>query len=359
MVERSAQTNAPPIASELIQLVRDTLESSLAPDWSVEIDRRPRRADAQLRLTAPDGRSATLAIQAKTVLDARDVPAVSDQLRLRDDQERDGGLVVARYLSPRAREALISAGVSYVDATGNVRIEVVEPAVFILLGGANRDPWRSPERPTNSLRGRPAARVVRALVDLRPPWKVRELAQAAGASLGSTARTLDFLSREALVERDDAGAVVGVDWPGLLERWAADYDLVRRRRAVRLLAPRGLDGVEDALRASDGQYAVSGSLAAARWAPYAEARLALIYSPDVEELQSRLGLREAPSRPNVILIEPDDDYVFDRNVERDGLRLAAPSQVAVDLLVGPGRNPEEGKALISWMAAHEREWRGR
>jgi hypothetical protein len=83
-----------------------------------------------------------------------------------------------------------------------------------------------------------------------------------------------------------------------------------------------------------------------------------VYSPDVDGLRSRLGLREPPSRPNLVLIEPDDDYVFERDVERDGLRLAAPSQVAVDLLAGPGRNPEEGKALIDWMAANESEWRG-
>jgi hypothetical protein len=47
-----------------------------------------------------------------------------------------------------------------------------------------------------------------------------------------------------------------------------------------------------------------------------------------------------------------------RPVERDGLRFAAPSQVAVDLLAGPGRNPEEGRALINWMQANETSWRG-
>ena len=344
------QSSSPPTISELIQLVRETLESSLAQDWSVNLDRPARGADARLRLSAPDSRSATLSIEAKSVLDTRDVPRIRDRL----DAE---GLVVARYLSPRTREALIEAGMSYIDATGNVRISVAEPAVFVLMRGASCDPWRGPDRPTSSLRGRPAARVVRALVDLRPPWKVRELSQAAGASLGSTARTLDFLGREALVERNDAGALVDVNWPALLERWAEDYDLVGRRRAVRLLAPRGLDAVEDSLRASDGHYAISGSMAAARWAPYAEARLALVYAPDVEELQATLGLRAVPTRPNVVLIEPDDDYVFERTVELEGLRFAAPSQVAVDLLAGPGRNPEEGRALIRWMTEHEREWR--
>lgn len=356
-MERLIKTSAPPTASELIRFVRETLASSLPEGWSVEIDRQPRRDDARLRLSAPDGRSATLIVAAKAVVDARDVPAVKDRMGLDDDPDAAGGLVVARYLSPRAREALTEAGMSYVDATGNIRVVVSNPVVFVLLRGANSDPWRSPERPTNSLRGTPAARLVRALVDLRPPWKVRALAQAAGTSLGSTARTLDFLTREALVERDGSGTIVGVDWQALLERWAADYDLVRRRRAARLLAPRGVEAIEDDLRAWGAQYAISGSMAAARWAPYAEARLAVIYSPDVDALQAGLGLREVPSRPNVVLIEPDDDYVFERIVERDGLWLAAPSQVAVDLLTGPGRNPEEGRALIDWMTANEVAWR--
>ena len=358
-MERPTTRSAPPTERELIQLVRQTLDSTLAGDWSVEADRPSARADALLRLRAPDGRSATLLVEAKNVVDARDVPALKNEMRLDDDPAPSGGLVVARYLSPRAREALIEAGMSYLDATGNVRVMVREPSVFIAMQGANSDPWRSPDRPTNSLRGRPAARIVRMLIDLRPPWKVRELAGAAGASLGSTARTVDFLAREALVERDASGAIVGCDWPALLERWAADYDLVKRRRVVRLLAPRGVESIEDDLRTWKNQYAISGSMAAARWAPFAEARLALIYSSDVESLVSCLRLREPPSRPNVILLEPDDDYVFERTVERDRLRLVAPSQAAVDLLAGPGRNPTEGKALVDWMKANEREWRTR
>lgn len=356
-MERPKSPSRPPTERQLIDLVRATLEPTLPAGWGTDVTRGARRADAVLRLSGPDGRSATLVAEAKSIVDARDVPAVRARLRLDDDPETSGGLVVARYLSPRARQALTEAGLSYVDATGNIRLAVAQPAIFVVKEGADRDPWRTPDRPTSSLRGTPAARVVRTLVDLPPPWKIRELARAAGTSLGSTSRTVDFLAREALVKRDDAGAITDVDWPALLERWAADYDLARRRRVVRLLAPRGVESIEEALRPWNGEYAVSGSMAAARWAPYAQPRLALVYVPDADELLSRLGLREAPSRPNVLVIEPDDDYVLARAVQRDGLRLAAPSQVAVDLLAGPGRNPEEGQALISWMRTNEPAWR--
>lgn len=357
-MERWTTSPEPPTERQLVELARATLQSALPHTWTIQIEAASGATDRMLRVTGPDGRAAILPIEAKSILNARDVPAVRAQMRLDENADDAGGLVVARYLSPRAREALAEAGLSFVDATGNARVSLADPAVFVLKQGANSDPWRSPDRPTSSLRGTPAARVVRALVDLRPPWKIRELAQAAATSLGSTSRTVDFLAREALVQRDEAGAVVDVDWPALLTRWAADYELARQRRVRRLLAARGIEPVEDTLRNSGWSYVISGSLAAARWAPSAEPRLALVYTPDADELGSRLRLQDAPSRPNVLLIEPDDDYVFARQFERDGLRIAAPSQVAVDLLAGPGRNPEEGRALIDWMRAHETTWRG-
>jgi hypothetical protein len=54
---------------------------------------------------------------------------------------------------------------------------------------------------------------------------------------------------------------------------------------------------------------------------------------------------------------PEGGFPFDRGIEADGLRYAAPSQVAVDLLTGPGRSPSEGEALLDWMGDNERQWR--
>lgn len=60
---------------------------------------------------------------------------------------------------------------------------------------------------------------------------------------------------------------------------------------------------------------------------------------------------------NVLLIEPNDAGVFDGMETRQGVRYAAPSQVAADLLSSPGRGPSEGEELIRWMQANEEKWR--
>jgi hypothetical protein len=71
--------------------------------------------------------------------------------------------------------------------------------------------------------------------------------------------------------------------------------------------------VLDGLRGSEGlRYALTGSLAAQRLAPYATPRLAMLY---------------------------------------------VDNPTAVDLLTAPGRGPAEAQALMEWMQTHESDWR--
>ena len=86
-------------------------------------------------------------------------------------------------------------------------------------------------------------------------------------------------------------------------------------------------------------------------------RLASIYVTDAIQAIERLDLRETEAGANVVLLEPLDPVVFDRTVERDGLRCVAPSQLAVDLLTGPGREPSQGEQMLNWMEKNEHVWR--
>jgi hypothetical protein len=348
----------PPTERALGQLLERELRERLPSTWRVQRVERGRVRDMTIQVVAPDGRVGTLAVEARTLLDPRDVPAVAHELREgRPEHQAIPGVVLARYLSPRAREALARFGLSYMDATGNLSVRLDDPALALQSSGADRDPWRAPDRPTNSLRGLPAARVARTLVERCPSWRVRELAETSGASLGSTARTVDFLEREALLKRDDAKRIVEVNWAALLERWAADYMVDRGRQTTWRFAPRGAASVEKIVAGLGHNYAMSGSLAARRLAPYAEPRLALLYVEDLSDATAALDLAEAPDANNVLLVEPRDDLPFIRTRTIDGVRYTALGQVVVDLLTGPGRMPAEGQALIEWMRANEKAWR--
>lgn len=305
-------------------------------------------------IVGPNQSAATVMIEARASLDPKGARVLLDVL---DEQPRRGPLVVvARYLSATTRERLRKGGVSYLDLTGNVRIVLSEPGLFIETHGASEDPDRE-ERPARSLRGPKAGRVVRALIDNERPLGVRALAAQTKLDAGYVSRVLALLEKEALITRVDRGRTESVDWPSLLRRWANDAPLETRGTISKFLEPRGLSILLDRLTNSTDRYAVTGSLAAAAIAPIAPPRLAIIWMDDASAAALRLGLRQADAGANVLLVEPRDHIVFEGAHTSGGVCYAASSQVAADLLTSPGRGPAEGEELIGWMEKHEKEWR--
>ncbi len=342
------------------------VEQRLPSGWKLTIDEEVRlgdlQVDALVEMQAPDGSRTVLVVEAKRELATRDVANILEQLELvhgrMGRQMRAQPMLIARYLAASTRERLEQQGAAYADATGNLRIVLDRPALFLRDAGAQRDPWRGPGRPRGSLKGPPAARVVRALADFAPPFTVPELIQRSGASTGATYRVVEFLEQEDLIERRPRGQITTVDWRALLERWSEDYGFQVTNAVVSYLAPRGLSTLVQALRgAPELRYVLTGSLAAERFAPYAPSRLAAIYVDRFDQAAERLDLREVDAGANVLLATSDYDVVFERAQNIDGLRLAAPSQVAVDLLTAPGRGPTEAQALLDWMRANELAWR--
>ena len=76
-----------------------------------------------------------------------------------------------------------------------------------------------------------------------------------------------------------------------------------------------------------------------------------------EAMAADLALTPTDSGTNVLLVEPFSPVLMQRTEARDGLRCAALSQVAADLLASPGRGPAEGDALVAWMRENEDAWR--
>lgn len=345
--------------TQLISSLEDQLRRRLPPSWTIDVKREPKtprgRPDALLRLRGPDGRETQLVVEAKANVEPRNVSDMVAQLRRWPDAKP---FVFAQFLSPRAREELTESGVGYADSTGNMRLVVDQPALFIETDGANSNPFPAHRAfPIRTLKGPSAARVVRALCDFAPPYGIRQLAARAGTSPASVSRVVDLLDRDALLTRGPRGEVSTVDWSGVIRRWAQDYSFTESNRTEMFLEPRGLDSLQRKLEKSRDTYAVTGSMPAAAVAPAVSPRLAAVYVEDTPRAAERLGLRPAEAGANVLLVEPFDPVVFDRTWSRDGLVYCALSQVAADLLSSPGRGPAEGTELIRWMEANEDAWR--
>ena len=345
--------------TQLLSSLEDQLRRRLPSSWRLDVKREPKtprsRPDALFRLRSPDGRETQLIVEANASVEPRNVINMVTQLRRFTDATL---LVVAPFLSARAREELVAAGASYADSTGNMRLVLDDPALFIEAAGASSNPFPARRAfPLRSLKGPAAARVVRGLCDFAPPYGIRQLATGVGASPASVSRVVDLLDREALLTRRPRGEVSTVDWPGVIRRWVQDYSFTESNRAETFLEPRGLDALQRKLAKSRETYAVTGSLPAALVAPVASPRLAAVYVGDTTRAAERLGLRATEAGANVLLVEPFDPVVFDRTWNRNGVSYCALSQVTADLFSGPGRGPAEATELIRWMEANEDAWR--
>ena len=332
----------------------DALRKRLPPGWAVDLRSGSDGGDL-LTLRSPDGRRAKLMVVSRKRVSPRDVADLLRQAGRATEQ-----LLVVPFLSPRARELLVEANASYVDDTGNLRVVVRDPAVFLESRGADRDPQRQP-RPLRSLKGAAAARVVRALCDFVPPYGVRTLAESSSTPLGTVSRVVSFLEEEALITRDDKKVITAVDWPALIKRWVGDYSATSSNVMRSYLEPRGLTALAPKI-AKLGRYAVTGSLAAP--GGVAPARLAMIYVDDAERAAQDLELVPTEAGANVWLLEPYDAVVFERTQSlpfgldpQVSVVAAAPSQVVADLMTSPGRGPQEADALIHRMKGTEHAWR--
>lgn len=364
----------PPLVSEQQILFAGVEEimARLPPGWTVDVDSDVARGrfnlGAIVTITAPNGQRSLLCAEVKRSLVTRDLASIVEQLNIMADVlsvEGNGGaapLLIGRYLSAPIREWLVARGVSYVDATGNVRILLDSPALFLRDTGAERDPWRGPGRPKGNLKGRSAARVIRALADFCPPYSVPDLMKRANAPSGNTYRVVEFIEQQDLLTRREDGVITDVRWRPLIERWSKDYGFTSLRGVSSYLAPRGLPDLMETLATipesdSPFSYAVTGSVATSQWEAYSPARNAMIYADVPERLAAYADLRLVDAGANVLVAPSQETAAFDRTQRLGGAVIVAPSQAAVDLLSSPGRGPEEGRALLDWMERNEPAWR--
>jgi hypothetical protein len=343
------------------------LEDRLPPTWSVEasaegaLDPTGVPLDSRVFLKGPNGANSAMAIEERESITPRAVLALSQQVQTARKMGAHMPLVVvAPWLSKRTQELLAEQGLGYIDLTGNALVRIDNPPFYLQTTGAERNPAPK-ERGQAQLRGAKAARLIRLLMDVRPPYGVGELAEATGLAPGYVSRLLDTLYREALIERGGRGVVESVDLVGLAHRWASSYDVFASNEALSLIAPSGpkafLEEVANA-SLSEPPMVITGSFAAAQMmAPIAAPALLLAYCERPQELASEAGLLRSVEGANVVLLSPFDSVVWERSEPHNQLTYAAPSQVVVDCLTGNGRMPAEGEALLKWMINNEPSWR--
>ncbi|NNN09435.1 MAG: hypothetical protein HKL85_09620 [Acidimicrobiaceae bacterium] len=320
-----------------------------------------RVVDALLTISTPQSGGTNFLVEAKSTFAPRDaerfLSGMARQLRILNPNYPI--LVVTPWLSERAQEVLTAEDINYLDFTGNVRIALNHPSIFISSKGASRNPTPSP-RAAARLKGPKAGRLARLLIDVTPPYGVSQIAEVTGLAAGYVSRLLTSLDEDAIIERSIRGQVVSVDIPNLLRRWTQTYDVFKSNETSSFVAAQGPEEVLGrlaSLPSGTPPVTVTGSFSAVRFAPVAAPSLLVLYCSDPNTLAKELRLLPSDRGSNVALLRPFDEVVWERTTEESGVKYAAVAQTAADCLTGNGRMPAEGDALTTWMEDSQSQWR--
>ncbi len=285
------------------------------------------------------------------------VTSALDQLRDRASRAPAHAMpiVAVPFMGAAGAASCADAGIGWLDLSGNARI--LAPGIHVHVEGRpNR--FKRAGRPS-SLFAPKSARIARwLLIHAAESQTQRELSRATGVDEGLTSRVVRRLEQQALVVRDDQGAVRVANADGLLDAFHEAYDFEKHGILKGHLAARTgeelLRGIVKTLMRRKVDYAATGLAAAWLWRPFAAFRLVTIYlrAPAVPSLLNELGVREEPGGANVWLVVPNDEGVFHGASERDGVSCAHPVQVYLDLKAQPERSAEAASqlrsALLKW-----------
>lgn len=362
----SAPITESDLAEGVIKLSLERLREQLPPSWSVALESEPTqseigwRPDAVISLSTPTSEKPTrLVVECKSQITPRAAADAASQLDAYLSGVPDAvGVVVAPWGSRRTLEVLRDSGIGFIDSTGNIELVVGEPGLVIRVQGAEENPTGKRSASPN-LRGPKAWSLMKTLIEVKPPYGVRELASAVETDPGYTSRVVRALEDERLVFRTTRGPITDVDWRALLAKFTSTYRLIDSNQTSTWIARSSIRGLPEKLVELEPKtrWAITGSLSANLLAPVAAPAMAVIYADDPSEVADSLNLLPADKGADVVLARPYGAAAIARSWKAEGVNYVSVAQLAADCLTGMGRMPAEGEALVEWMATDEERWR--
>ena len=350
--ERALEAKFEALLRELLDRVPFVKLASLKKDARISPNSHD-RADRLAQITAGD-RKWRLVVEEKRLGQPRVVRTAVLQLehylKLLPADLPVYGLLLAPFISEESARICTEAGIGYADLAGNARLSFDQ--VYIETRGAD-NPFRE-RREKRSLFSPRAERVLRVL--LTPPlraWKVTELQEAAGVSIGQVSNVRKLLLDREWAVVSEAG-LRSSNPEELARSWQRSYELRSKHRETAYTLLHG-EALDDAMRAAlaqsgKGEHAVLASYSAARWfAPYARQATTFFYADKqgAEILKQHLQLQEVSRGENVIVLEPREDDVFSGRVEAaPGIWCSGLVQTWLDLSVSGERGGEAAEHLL-------------
>ena len=314
--------------------------------------------DVQIDLQVA-GKSFILLLDAKKAVYPRDVREVLWQFReagyggLKGQDNPPLLVLVAEAISPGAKELLRHERVGYYDSGGSLYLAA--PGAYFYV---DKPLPKTLAKSVRSLFSGRRAQVLQVLLANHRNWfSVKALAAQALVSPATVSQVLSELARfEWLTPRGQGPTKERqlCEPTALLDAWIKQLTLLRPLMLRRYYVPGTqsknlLARMGNAFDSHEVSYAVSHEAAAQRYAPFLssipQVRTRLLMGAKADAAIVDLGARIVNEGANLVIIEAKSPGELLGREQVDGIWLASPVQVYLDLLRGEGRSKEMAEHL--------------
>jgi len=256
------------------------------------------------------------------------------------------GVFMAPYISPQVADICLKENIGYMDLAGNYRLTFGQ--VYLEHQGV---PNPAEKRDLRSLYFPKASRILRVLLaDPKKSWRIQALAETAKVSLGQIFNVKKLLEDREWINNSDNGFLLK-DPEKLLAEWA-QYFNPRKSKSVNFYTLKSIAGLEEDLARNCEKegipYALTGFSGAARYSASVRYQRVMAYVlNDPEKIANILSLKDVSSGANVTLLSPIDEGVLFGARQINGIWIASPVQVYLDLLGSGGRGEEAAEAILN------------
>lgn len=257
-------------------------------------------------------------------------------------------LLVVPYMTETGQDRCQSAGISWLDLSGNA--DIIGPGIRISVHG-RRNLYKRPGRPRNPFAPK-SSRVARMMLyGDRTEYEQSELVEITKLDKGHLSRVIHSLEEGGLINRKPGGAILVSDHGLLLDSWHEAYDF-SKHSIIRghIPARTGLSlarRISDELDQESIEYALTGLASAWLYTRFSNFRTVTVFlaSGLSAAMLDEIGFAERESGANTWLVVPNDSSVLWESQVREKMRTVHPIQAYLDLKYQPERAADAAEEL--------------
>ena len=258
-------------------------------------------------------------------------------------------IIMAPYISDASAKICETYGVGYCDLSGNCLIQM--DSIYISnKGNPNRYPVENHAKTIFKSSAKTTSLILRELMkDVSKRWKIKELAEKVGCSIGMVSRVKTYLCEQSWAVMDSSGLHI-TDAESLMKEWSRAYEIPEAISCYTIESiPRFEEKCYAAYRNNGVSLCLTGFSGGVRYAPVVRYTKAHVWvdRKDITDFLNLTECKKVDSGANVTVYLADSDEVFVDCREINQSRVASPVQVYLDCMQLKGRGEEMAEAVFS------------